>query len=85
MKKDFERLRLVRGRASCGQELGGEGEGGGTGGRASGHGVSEDDPGGENGDALGSVVVDDCIVIVVVYDVDIVVVGIKVIVVVQSV
>ena len=51
----------LRGRAGR-QELGGEGEGGGPGGRG-GHGVSEDDPGWENGDALGSVVVDNCIVI----------------------
>ena len=77
MEKDFERLRLVtpgvRGRACCGQELGGEGQGGGPGGRG-GHWVGEDDPGGEDGDALGRVVVNNRVVIVVVNDVDIVVV-----------
>ena len=81
MKKDFERLRLVRGRASCGQELGGEGQSGSPGGRGR-HWVGEDDPGGEDGDTLRCVVVNNRVVIVVVNDVDIVVVIIKIIVVV---
>ena len=84
MKKDFERLRLVtsavRGRAS-GQELWGEGEGCGAGGRGCDW-MGEDDPSREDGNTLGSVVIDDSVVIIVVNDVDIVVVVIKIVVVV---